>query len=125
MFQEGILLRNAKLDAINANLGATATAKIFSGAEPVDCAAPDPTGELVAFALPATVFNLSAAGVITISAAWTAIAAANGIAASFRVYDSSGNCAFQGNCTTDLVLNSTAIIIGKTVIIASFTLTAP
>ena len=43
-FQEGVLLRNAKLNAINTNLGGTATLKVFSGAEPVNCAAADPSG---------------------------------------------------------------------------------
>jgi hypothetical protein len=123
-FQEGILLRNAKLNAINNNLGSPATLKVFSGAEPANCAAADPTGLLVTIPLPTTPFGTAASGAINLSAPWSALASASGNAACFRVYDSGGNCAMQGNATTDLVLNPIAVVAGRPVTISVFQLTS-
>ena len=122
-FQEGVLLRNAKLNAINTNLGGTATLKVFSGAEPVNCAAADPSGLLVTINLPASPFAAASAGAVALSGTWSASASGTGTAASWRIYDSSGNCAFQGN-TTDMVFNNTSIASGQTVTVNSFSITA-
>ena len=123
-FQEGVLIRNAKLNAINTNLGATSTLKIFSGAEPANCAAADPAGLLCTITLPSTPFAAAASGAIALSGSWSANASGAGTAASFRIYDSSANCAFQGNTTTDLVLNNTSLASGQTVTVTSFGITA-
>jgi hypothetical protein len=122
-FQEGTLLRNAKLNAVNTNLGGTATMKFFSGAEPANCAAADPSGLLVTITLPGTPFNAASAGAITLNGTWSATASGTGTAASWRIYDSSSNCAFQGN-VTDLTLNNNSIASGQTVTITTFTITA-
>jgi len=123
-FQEGVLLRNSKLNAVNTNLGATSTLKIFSGAEPVNCAAADPSGLLATITLPASPFGTASAGAIALAGTWSVAASGAGTAASFRIYDSSANCAFQGNVTTDLVLNNTNIASGQTVTVTSFTITS-
>lgn len=123
-FQEGVLLRNAKLNAVNTNLGATATLKVFSGAEPASCGAADPAGVLATITLPASPFATASAGAIALAGTWSVAASAAGTAASFRIYDSSANCAFQGNVTTDLVLNNTSITSGQTVTVTSFGITA-
>ncbi len=120
-FQEGVLLRNSKLNAINTNLGATSTLKIFSGAEPANCAAADPSGTLATMNLPASPFAAASAGAIALAGTWSVAASGAGTAAS---YDSSANCAFQGNCTTDLVLNNTNIASGQTVTVTSFGITS-
>jgi hypothetical protein len=122
--QEGVLLRNAKMNAINTSLGASATLKIFSGAVPVNCAAADPSGLLLTINLPATPFGAAAAGAIALSGTWTTSTTTPGTAASFRIFDSSGNCAFQGNVTTDLVLNNTSIGTNQTTTVTTFSLTA-
>jgi hypothetical protein len=123
-YQEGVLLRNAVLNAKATNLGATSTLKIFSGAEPVNCAAADPSGLLATITLPASPFNAASAGVMTFAGTWSVAASGTGTAASFRVYDSSANCAMQGNVTTDLVLNNTSINSGQTITVTQYTLTA-
>jgi hypothetical protein len=122
--QEGVLLRNAKLNAINSLLGATATLKIFSGAVPANCAAADPSGLLLTINLPATPFGSASGGSIALSGTWTTSTTTAGTAQSFRIYDSSGNCQFQGNVTTDLVLNNTSIGTNQTTTVTTFTLTA-
>lgn len=123
-FQEGVLFRNAGLNAKVTNLGASSSLKIFSGAEPVNCAAADPAGLLCTMALPAIPFGAASAGAIALSGTWTALGSASGTAASFRVYDSAANCAMQGNTTTDLVLDSTNVVTGRSVTVTQYTVTA-
>src|SRR5271163_578804 len=96
-FQEGVLLRNATLNAKTTELGATATLKIFSGAEPANCGAADPTGLLCTINLPNPPFASAASGAMALSGSWSAAASASGTAASFRIYDSSAVCQMQGN----------------------------
>jgi len=123
-FQYGATLRNNQVAQLQTTVGASgATLKIFSGAEPVNCAAADPAGLLVTIALPAS-FLTSSAGVTTIAGSWTANASAAGTAASFRIYDSVPTCHIQGNTTSDLVLNNTNIASGQTVTVTSFSVTA-
>jgi len=123
-FKLGVLLRNARLDATNANLGSSATLKIFSGAVPANCAAADPSGLLATITLPATPFAAASGGVLTKSGTWSTTGSAAGTAASFRIYDSSSNCAMQGNVTTDLILDNTSISIGQAITVTAFNDTA-
>lgn len=122
-FQYGTTLRNNQVSQIQTTVGATGSLKIFSGAEPANPAAADPTGLLVTITLPAT-FLTSAGGVTTIAGTWSASASATGTAASWRMYDGSAVCHVQGNTTTDLVLNNQSITSGQTVTVTSFSVTA-
>ena len=123
-YQYGTNLKNAKLNAINTDLGSTSTMKIFSGAEPANCAAADPTGLLATLSLPASPFAAASGGVMALTGTWSAAASASGTAASWRIYDSSAVCQIQGN-TTDLTLSpSTSITSGQTVTITTFTITS-
>jgi hypothetical protein len=122
-YQYGATLRNNQVSQIQTSVGASGLLKIFSGAEPANCAAADPAGLLVTITLPAS-FLTSSGGVTTIAGSWSAAASATGTAASFRIYDGSANCHVQGNVTTDLVLNNTSITSGQTVTVTSFTVTA-
>ncbi len=122
-FQYGATLRNNQVSQIQTTIGASGVLKIFSGAEPANCAAADPAGLLATITLPAS-FLTSSGGVTTIAGSWTVAASATGTAASFRMYDGSAVCHVQGNTTTDLVLNNTSITSGQTVTVTSFTVTA-
>lgn len=122
-FQFGATLRNNQVSQIQNTIGASGTLKVFSGAEPANCAAADPAGLLATIALPAS-FLTSTGGVTTIAGVWSVAASAGGTAASFRMYDGSAVCHVQGNVTTDLVLNNTNITTGQTVQVTSFTVTA-
>lgn len=122
-FQYGTTLRNNQVSQIQTSIGGSGSLRIFSGAEPANCAAADPTGLLVTITLPAT-FLTSAGGVTTIAGTWSASATATGTAASFRMYDNSAVCHVQGNTTADLVLNNQSIATGQTVQVTSFTVTA-
>lgn len=121
--QYGATLRNNQVSQIQTTIGGSGTLKIFSGAEPANCAAADPAGLLATIALPAS-FLTSAGGVTTLAGTWSVAASATGTAASFRMYDGSAVCHVQGNTTTDLVLNNTSITSGQTVAVSSFAVTA-
>jgi hypothetical protein len=122
-YQYGVALRTAQVAALQTQIGASGTLKIFSGAEPANCAAADPTGLLATIVLPAT-FLTSSGGATTIAGTWSVAATATGTAQCFRMYDGSSVCHIQGNVTTDLVLNNTSITSGQTVTVTSFTVTA-
>jgi hypothetical protein len=122
-YQYGVTLRNNQVSQIQTTIGASGTLKIFSGAEPANCAAADPTGLLATITLPAS-FLTSSGGVTTIAGTWSVAASATGTAASFRMYDGSAVCHVQGNTTTDLVLNNTSITSGQTVTVTQFSVTA-
>src|SRR5574337_2051313 len=121
-FQFGAALRTNRVSQIQSTVGSSGVLKIFSGAEPANCAAADPSGLLATITLPAT-FLTSSGGVTTLAGTWSASASATGTAATFRIYDGSSVCHVQGNCTTDLVLNNTSITSGQTVSVTSFAVT--
>ena len=122
--QYGINFRNAGLNGKAAQLGGTASLKIFSGAVPASCASADPAGPLVTIPLPASPFGAAASGAIALAGSWTANASATGTAACHRVYDSSGGCQIQGNVTSDLTLNNVSITSGQSVTVTGYTLTS-
>src|SRR5947209_5261610 len=125
-FQFGTTLRNNRVSMLGtAAVTPTTltTLKIFSGAEPVNCAAADPTGLLCTITLPATYLTFSG-GVSTLAGSWSNTASATGTAASFRIYDAGGTtCHIQGNVTSDLILNNTSITSGQTVSVTAFSVT--
>lgn len=123
-FQYSVAIRNAKLDQIQTTIGTSAILKIFSGAEPANCAASDPAGLLCTINLPSSWMSSAAAGSKALSGTWSATASGTGTAASWRIYDSGlVACHIQGN-TTDMTFNNTSIAVNQTVTVTSFTLTA-
>jgi hypothetical protein len=123
--QYGTTLRTAQVAAINATISPSAAGslKIFSGAQPANCATADPAGLLCTITLPVT-FLTSSAGATTLAGTWSATASGTGTAACFRNYDSSAVCHMQGNVTSDLVLNNTSIASGQAVSVTAFGITA-
>lgn len=122
--QESVAVRNARLDAIEATIGADAVLKIFTGAQPVNCAAADPAGLLCTITLPADWMTAAAAGAKAKDGTWSGTASGTGTAASWRLYASNGTtCGMQGN-TTDMVFDNTSIASGQTVTVSTFTITA-
>ena len=123
-YQYSAAVRNAKLDAVETATGATAVLKIFSGAEPANCAAADPTGPLVSMTLPSDWMNAASAGAKTKLGAWSATASNTGTAASWRIYASDGTtCHVQGNMT-DMILDNNSIASGQVVTVNTFSITA-
>lgn len=121
--QYSVAVRNAKLDAVETAIGVSAVLKIFSGAQPANCAAADPTGLLCTMSLPSDWMAAAATGSKAMTGTWTANASATGIAASWRIYNTGATvCHIQGN-TSDLVFQNTNIASGQAITITGFTLT--
>jgi hypothetical protein len=127
--QYGTTLRNNQVSQIQNTVAAAGTTamqlRIYSGAQPANCAAAEPAGLLATIVLPAA-FLTSSGGVTTIAGVWSVAASGTGTAASWRIYDQAGTpvCHVQGNTTTDLVLNNQSIASGQTVTVTQFSVTA-
>lgn len=121
-------VRNAELDAIETTIAATAVLKIWTGAQPANCAAANSGTELVSITLPSDWMDNAASGSKAKLGTWSATAIDTGTAGHFRIYESTATtCHIQGNVSTsgaDLNLDNTSINSGQTVTVSSFTLTA-
>lgn len=128
--QLSVAVRNARLDAIETAVGASAIMKIRSGAAPASCATADAGTVLATLALPSDWLAAASSGSKAKSGTWQdASADAAGTAAHFRIYASDGTtCHLQGTVTItggggDLTLDNTNIAVGQQVTITGFTLT--
>ncbi len=124
--------RNALLDAIETAVGASAVLKIRSGSAPATAASADSGTVLATFNLPSDWMAAAASGAKAKSGSWQDNSAdATGTAGHFRIYDSTvATCHLQGTVTAtggggDLTLDNTSINSTQSVVISSFTLTAP
>jgi hypothetical protein len=128
--QLSVAVRNARLDAIETAIGASAILKIRTGAAPADCAAADSGTVLATLNLPADWMAAAAAGAKAKTGTWQDAAAdAAGTAAHFRLYATDGTtCHLQGTLTItggggDMTLDNNVIAVGQVVTITGFTLT--
>lgn len=127
LFQYSVAVRNARLDSIETTIGTSAVLKIFSGAEPANCAAADPAGLLATINLPSDWMTAAAAGVKDKTGIWSVAASGTGVAASFRIYDSGvAACHIQGSVTAtggggDMTVDNTNIAATQTVTVTGAT----
>jgi hypothetical protein len=104
--------------------------KVFSGAEPANCAAADPSGLLVTMNLPSDWMAAASAGSKGLTGTWsgTASSGSSTSPASYRIYASNGTtCHIQGSAgvsTGELQLNG-SITSGQTVTVTAFTISDP
>lgn len=125
-------VRNAILDAVEATIGTSGVIKIFTGAQPANCAAAD-TGTLLAtLNLPSDYMAPASGGTKVKSGTWEDTAAdGTGNAAHWRFYASNGTtCGMQGSVTADggggdMTVDSVAFVAGQGFTVTGFTLTAP
>lgn len=126
----------AALDALTALLNASGAGyiNIFTGSAPVDTETADSGTLLSTLALSATAFAgstdvgdgsaMATANTITADPG----AASTGTAGYFRAYSGAGTCIIQGTVGTsgtDMILNTTSIIIAMPVAISSWTIQMP
>ena len=126
--QLSVAVRNARLDAIETTIGATAVLKIRSGSVPADCATADAGTVLATLTLPSDWMAAASGGSKAKSGTWQDTSAdATGTAAHFRIYDSGGTvCGLQGTVgvgTGDLQVDSASFTSGQSFSITGFTLT--
>lgn len=127
--QYSVAVRNAKLDAVETAIGATAVLKIRSGAAPADCATADSGTVLATLTLPADWMSAASAGAKAKLGTWSdGSADATGTAAHWRLYESTGvTCHAQGTfgvSGTDMIGDSVSFTAGQAFTVNSFTLTA-
>jgi hypothetical protein len=121
-------VRNARLNAIVATIGASAKLLLYTGAPPANCAASETGALLATLTLPAAEENAASGGSETqASGPWTGTASAAGTAGHFRVMDSTGaTCHMQGAVgqgSGDLSFDNPTFAAGQNIQITSFTLT--
>ena len=128
--QLSVAVRNARLDAIEATIGASAKLKIRTGAAPANCAAADTGDVLATLSLPSDWMAAADAGAKAMSGTWQDSSADGaGTAAHFRLYASDGStCHLQGTVTAtgvggDLTVDNVVFAAGQNFTITSFTLT--
>jgi hypothetical protein len=130
--QMSIVTRNARLDAIESTAGASCSMRIYTGAQPANCAAINSGTILADFNLPADWMNAAGAGAKTLLGAWQEASAENpGEAAHFRLYNSQAvkdetTCFLQGDVQQgagDLSLDNITITATQVIDINTFTLT--
>ena len=122
-------VRNARLDAIEAAIGASAVLKIWSGAAPANCAAADSGTLLASIALPSDWMAAASGGQKAKSGTWEDTSAdGTGTAGHFRLYASDGStCHLQGTVTLtggggDMTVDNTSFAVGQTFTVTGFTL---
>ncbi len=121
-------VRNARLDAIETAIGATAVLKIRTGAAPATVATADSGTVLATLTLPSDWMAAASVGTKALAGTWQDSSAdATGTAAHFRIYASDGTTAhIQGTVATsgaDLNVDSTSFTAGQSFTITSFTFT--
>lgn len=126
-----VAVRNARLDAIETTVGASAILKIFSGTVPADCAAPDANATpLAVLNLPSDYMAAASGGSKAKSGTWEDTSADNsGTASHFRLYASDGTtCHTQGTVSAtggggDMEVDNVSFSAGQSFSITTFTIT--
>lgn len=128
--QFSVAVRNARLDAIETTIGASAVLKIRSGAPPATVATADSGTVLATLSLPADYMAAAASGSKAKSGTWEDTSAdATGTAAHFRLYASDGTTAhMQGTVTAtggggDMTVDNTSFAAAQPFTVTGFTIT--
>ena len=128
--QLSVDVRDARLDAIETEIGASAVMKIFTGSAPANCAAADSGTVLATLNLPSDWMAAASSGSASKSGTWEDTSADNtGTAAHFRVYNNGATtCHIQGTVTAtggggDMTVDNTSFNSGQTFTVTTFTLT--
>jgi hypothetical protein len=126
--QLSVAVRDARLNSIQTQIGASAILGIYTGSVPANCAASTTGTLLVQYNLASSWLAAASAGSVVLnSLPLTTTATGNGTAGYFRLFASDGvTCGMQGTVAEsggDLNLDNTAITSGQTVNITGFTLT--
>jgi hypothetical protein len=128
--QFSVPVRNDRLDALFARIGAGAILKIRTGPQPADCATADSGTALAVLNLPSTYMLAASGGSKAKTGLWQDLVAdAGGNAGHFRIYASDGvTCGLQGTVTLtgnggDMIVDSILINAGQSVTVVAFAVT--
>ncbi|CAJ2881802.1 hypothetical protein AQ733_09985 [Burkholderia pseudomallei] len=120
-------VRNAMLDAITTQAGASALLNIYSGTRPATGGALSGNTLLAQLTCNATFAPASSGGVLTLNSIANATAAATGTATWARLTTSGGTFVADfgvGTSGTEIIIGTTSITSGATVSVSSATITA-
>lgn len=128
--QLSVPVRNARLEAVETEVGASPVLKILSGSAPANCAAAETGTVLATVALPADWMAAAASGSKAKSGTWQDLSAdATGTAGYFRIYDNAGTvCGIQGDVTVTggggpMTVDNTSFAVGQSFTVTAFALT--
>ena len=121
---------NARLDAIETEIGTSPILRIRTGAAPANCAAADTGTVLATINLPSDWMAAAASSSKAKSGTWQDTSAdATGTAAHFRIYNNGDTtCHMQGTVGTsgtDMTVDNTSFAAGQQFTVNTFTLTDP
>jgi hypothetical protein len=103
-------VRNARLDTYESTIGTLPVMKIFTGAQPANCAAANSGTELASGSLPSDWMGAAASGLKQLAGTWTLTAGANGTAGHYRIYATGGTtCHEQGLVKMATVIATNAL----------------
>lgn len=129
--QYSVAVRNAKLDAVESTVGASAIMHIRTGSPPATVADASTGTVLATVNLPADWMAAAAAGVKAKTGTWQDLSAdATGTAGHFRIFASDGTTAhIQGTVTAsggggDMTVDSTSFTSGQSFTVSTFQITA-
>lgn len=122
-------VRNARLDALENEIGVSPVLKVFSGAPPADTSSPNTGTVLATINLPSDWMADASSGQKVLSGSWTDSSAdATGTAGHFRIFNTGETlCHIQGTITTtggggDMEVDNSSFNSGQTFTVSSFTL---
>lgn len=127
--QLAVSTRNARLDAIEVDIGTSPILEIRTGAPPADCATADSGTVLATPAMPVDWMAAASGGSKAKSGTWEDLSAdAAGNAGHFRVKTSGGVCKLQGIVTAtggggDMTVDNILFAVAQDFLITGFTLT--
>jgi hypothetical protein len=121
------LVRNAKLDAIEQEIGTAPVLRLWGGDMPDRCRDQDEGRLLVTIRLPANWMEIARGGVKDKAGEWSTPRAENsGVATYFRIYDSQGICHVQGTVgiveEVDMRVTIQDVAVGQPVMVERFTI---
>lgn len=128
--QFSVAVRNARLDAVETAIGASAVLKIRTGAVPANCAAADSGTVLATISLASDWMAVAAAGAKAMSGLPVQDTSADGAgnAGHFRIYASDGTtCHMQGTITAtggggDMTLDNISLAVTQLFSLTAFTI---
>jgi len=129
--QHSVAVRNARADAKETAIGASAKLQLWTGSPPASCAASDSGTMLAEFALASDWATAASGGVKAFAAVTPVNAVAGGIVGHYRIKDSTGaTCHEQGTVTLtggggDLTIDNTTTNSGQEVQVPGWTVTEP
>ena len=130
--QYSVVVRNAKLDAVETAIGTSPIMEIFDGAIPANCAAADVGTKLCQLALPSDWMAAAASGSKAKANTWSGTGSGTGAARYFRIKDSGspdtthiqGTVGPTGSPTFDCTVDNVNIAPGQAITVSTFTLTS-